>query len=61
LMDNFVYLVLLKAIIEAQIEAMGMMAENKVRELNGLQVAHDEQSFCDIRDRLNAIWEANRP
>ena len=60
-MSDFNNLVLFKAIVEAQIEAMGMVAENTLREQNGVQIAYDEQSFCDVRDRLNVTWETNRP
>ena len=32
----------------ALIEAMGMQAENKIRELNGEALAYNEQSFIDL-------------
>lgn len=50
-----------KAIVEAQIEAMGMAAENVQRANLGQSVAYDEKAFQGIIDRLNAVWEANRP
>ena len=54
------YVVLLKAIADAQIEAAGMTAENEQRKHLGQAMAYTDQNFFNVKDRLNAIWEANR-
>lgn len=54
-------LVLFKAIVDAQIEAMGMQAENAVRAHRNEAPAYDDQAFFNVKDRLDAIWEVNRP
>lgn len=54
-------LILYKAIVEAQIEAMGMVAENTIRADQGYSLAYDEKAFARVREELAAIWEANRP
>ena len=60
-MPEYTSLVLLKAITEAQIEAIGMQAENMQRQAIGASMAYTEESFCEVRNRLNAVWEDCRP
>jgi len=48
-------------VVCAQIEAMGMQAENKYREECGKQIAYDEKSFMDVINKYgihhNAVIE----
>lgn len=48
-------------IVCAQIEAMGMVAENKFREYNGLPVAYKDEDFSSLINkygiRHNAVIE----
>jgi len=55
------YLLLLKAITEAQIDVAAMQAENQSRQHQGLAQAYGESAFYEVADRLNGVWEVNRP
>lgn len=59
-MDKWNYVVILKAIAEAQIEAAGMTAENMQRQAIGASMAYTYDNFAQVVDRLNAIFEAYR-
>jgi hypothetical protein len=49
-----------KAIIEAQIEALGMQAENMKRQCNGESMAYTYDNFMSVIGNMNAIFEAGR-
>jgi hypothetical protein len=54
---NQAYLSCLKAITDAQIAIAGMQAENKYRELCGLQIAYTEEAFVNVQKGLDMWWE----
>lgn len=47
---------LFKDIVDAHIEAMGMVAENTMREDQGYTIAYDAEAFLEVRDRLEANY-----
>ncbi len=59
-MDNAYYVVILKAIAEAQIEAAGMVAENMQRQACGNSMAYVFDDFANVIGRMNAVFEAIR-
>jgi hypothetical protein len=59
-MNEWDRVVILKAIVEAQIEAMGMEAENMQRQATGNSVAYTYDNFATVINCMNAIFEAHR-
>jgi len=39
--------------LQAEIKMQGMIAENKIRELNGDSLAYNEKSFIDLIEEYN--------
>lgn len=39
-------------LLQAEIRMQGMVAENKVREQQGLSIAYDEKAFVDLIEEL---------
>ena len=60
-MIDFQFLLLLKAITDAQIQVAAMQAENEQRKHLGQAMAYTEQDFFNVGNCLDQIWQVNRP
>ena len=58
--DEYRIMLINKAIAVAQIEAMGMVAENTHRVQCGNSIAYGEEAFQAVIQRLEAAFEVNR-